>query len=224
MCFGLTHFLCLARLVLLLLLLLLPLSAVLFCAVLCCAARGRSLQTPSKQTPALFLTDTHRGMLSPRGKETSASLPECVCVCVCVCVCECVCVCVCVWELKTHLDEDARMNTPTKKKKMHAHRCTHSNIIPTLLHTYAKHIPSQICIFLIPSTLLRLLLLSSPCLSGVIVSILLHQGAPEGYKLNINANALSHCPPPPPSSRTHTHTHTHTHPSSPFKQISVSAN
>ena len=89
---------------------------------------------------------------------------------------------------------------------MHAHGCTRSNRI--LSHTYAKHIPSQICIFLIPSTLLRLLLLSSLCLSGVIVSILLHQGAPEGYKLNINANALSHCPPPPPSSCTHTHTHT----------------
>lgn len=192
MCFGLTHFLCLARLVLVLL----PLSAVLCCAVLCCAARGRSLQTPPEQTPALFLTGTHRGMLSPCGLETSASLSVCVCVCACV--------------FKIHLDADARTNTRKNActgaagcncivANMRTHSRAHS-------HTYSKHILSQICILLIPSTLLRLLLLSSPCLSGVIVSILLHQGAPEGYKLNINANALSHCPPPPPSSPTHTHT------------------
>lgn len=113
--------------------------------------------------------------------------------------------------------------------EMHAHGCTSGNGVvthaqantPTHTHTHSKHTPSQICIFLIPSTLLRLHLLSSLCLSGVIVSILLHQGAPEGYKLNINANALSHCPPPPPPPVC---TRTHTQPSSPFKQISVSAN
>lgn len=109
--------------------------------------------------------------------------------------------------------------------------CVRSHSIPyKLSHICKAHTASQICIFLIQSALLRLLLPSSPCLSGVIVSILLHQGAPEGYKLNINVNALSHCPPPPPSSmRAHSLTHTpaytraRTH-RPPFKQISVSAN
>lgn len=119
--------------------------------------------------------------------------------------------CLSVREPECVCDADAPTNTcknvciscrDSSSILLHPHTHTHM-----LKHTHSKHIPSQICIFLIPSTLLQLLLLSSPCLSGVIVSILLHQGAPEGYKLNINANALSHCPPPPPSSYTHTHTH-----------------
>lgn len=52
-------------------------------AVLCCSVllRGRSLQTRPEQAPALLLTDTHRGMLSPRGLETSVSLSESLSVC-----------------------------------------------------------------------------------------------------------------------------------------------
>lgn len=158
-------------------------------AVLCCSAllRGRSLQTRPEQAPALLLTDTHRGMLSPRGLETSVSLSESLSVCA----------------MQMHKQILAKMYAYRAETAAAASFSTHTHT-HMLKHTHSKHIPSQICIFLIPSTLLRLLLLSSPCLSGVIVSILLHQGAPEGYKLNINANALSHCPPPPPSSYTHT--------------------
>lgn len=115
-------------------------------------------------------------------------------------MCLYVCVSVCVFQMPRCGCTD----------EVHAHGAP--TITPSSCsHAYAKHTPSQICMFLIPATLLRLLLHSSPCLSGVIVSILLHQGAPEGYKLNINVNALSHCPPLTPSSPSRSLSVSHTH-------------
>lgn len=120
--------------------------------------------------------------------------PQPLCQPVCMCVCACVCLRCTLMQMR-------------KFSQRSMHKGTDSNCM--LNHTHKLKAHSISYLYIMPSSLLRLLLLSSLCLSGVIVSILLHQGAPEGYKLNINANALSHCPPPPPFLHAHTHKYTH---------------
>ena len=108
-----------------------------FCAwpgLCCCCAVllwGRSLQTPPEKAPALLLTDTHRGMLNPRGLETSASLSARV------------------WmhASQIHFDADAQMNT----YKNACTQCTDRYSITThlymLKHIFKAHTVRYLYIF-----------------------------------------------------------------------------